>query len=86
MGTGKKPVDYGMAEALAFASLVKPNLERQQIPVRLSGQDSRRGTFNQRHSVLLDIEDEIGICPAAPHRARPGAVRHLQFDRFQKPA
>ena len=50
MGTGKKPVDYGMAEALAFASLVK-----QGIPVRLSGQDTRRGTFNQRHSVLLDI-------------------------------
>jgi len=58
MGTGKKPVDYGMAEALAFASLVK-----QGIPVRLSGQDSRRATFNQRHSVLLDIEDEIEYVP-----------------------
>jgi 2-oxoglutarate dehydrogenase E1 component len=53
MGSGKRPVDYGMAEALAFASLVKSG-----IPVRLSGQDSRRGTFNQRHSVLLDIENE----------------------------
>jgi 2-oxoglutarate dehydrogenase E1 component len=58
MGTGKKPVDYGMAEALAFASLVK-----QGIPVRLSGQDTRRGTFNQRHSVLLDIEDETEYVP-----------------------
>ncbi len=58
MGTGKKPVDYGMAEALAFASLMK-----QGIPVRLSGQDSRRGTFNQRHSVLLDIEDETEYMP-----------------------
>ena len=58
MGTGKKPVDYGMAEALAFASLVK-----QGIPVRLSGQDSRRATFNQRHSVLLDIEDETEYVP-----------------------
>jgi 2-oxoglutarate dehydrogenase E1 component len=58
MGTGKKPVDYGMAEALAFASLVK-----QRIPVRLSGQDSRRGTFNQRHSVLLDIQDESEYVP-----------------------
>ncbi len=58
MGTGKKPVDYGMAEALAFASLAK-----QGIPVRLSGQDSRRATFNQRHSVLLDIEDETEYMP-----------------------
>ncbi len=58
MGTGKKPVDYGMAEALAFASLVK-----QGIPVRLSGQDSRRATFNQRHSVFLDIEDETEYVP-----------------------
>ncbi|MGD0791137.1 MAG: 2-oxoglutarate dehydrogenase E1 component [Terriglobales bacterium] len=58
MGTGKKPVDYGMAEALAFASLVK-----QGIPVRLSGQDSRRATFNQRHSVLLDIQDESEYVP-----------------------
>ncbi len=58
MGTGKKPVDYGMAEALAFASLVK-----QGIPVRLSGQDSRRATFNQRHSVLLDVEDETEYIP-----------------------
>src|SRR5271165_5396022 len=58
MGTGKKPVDYGMAEALAFASLVK-----QGIPVRLSGQDSRRATFNQRHSVLLDTQDETEYVP-----------------------
>ena len=58
MGSGKRPVDYGMAEALAFASLVKNG-----IPVRLSGQDSRRGTFNQRHSVLIDVEDESEYVP-----------------------
>ncbi len=58
MGAGKRPVDYGMAEALAFASLVKAG-----IPVRLSGQDSRRGTFNQRHSVLIDIENENEYVP-----------------------
>ena len=58
MGAGKRPVDYGMAEALAFASLVKDG-----TPVRLSGQDSRRGTFNQRHSVLLDIENEQEYVP-----------------------
>jgi 2-oxoglutarate dehydrogenase E1 component len=58
MGHGKRTVDYGMAEALAFASLVK-----QGVPVRMSGQDSRRGTFNQRHSVLLDIENEQEFVP-----------------------
>src|SRR6202453_1864871 len=58
MGAGKRDVDYGMAEALAFASLAKAG-----IPVRLSGQDSRRGTFNQRHSVLIDIENENEYVP-----------------------
>ena len=58
MGNGKRPVDYGMAEALAFGSLVKAG-----IPVRLSGQDSRRGTFNQRHSVLVDVENEQEYVP-----------------------
>jgi len=58
MGAGKKPLDYGMAEALAFASLVK-----RGIPVRLSGQDSRRATFNQRHAVLFDTENESEYVP-----------------------
>ncbi len=58
MGAGKRLVDYGMAEALAFASLVKAGTH-----VRFSGQDSRRGTFNQRHSVLVDIENENEYVP-----------------------
>ncbi|HZQ71104.1 MAG TPA: 2-oxoglutarate dehydrogenase E1 component [Terriglobales bacterium] len=68
MVLGKRAVDYGMAEALAFGSLAKAG-----IPVRLSGQDSRRGTFNQRHSVLLDIENEQEYVPlehVAPGQAR----------------
>lgn len=44
-----KGIDWANAEALAFASLLAEN-----VPVRLSGQDSRRGTFNQRHSTLVD--------------------------------
>ena len=60
MGEGKKPLDYGMAEALAFGSLVKVG-----VPVRLSGQDSKRGTFNQRHSVLVDTENENEYIPLA---------------------
>ena len=58
MGGGKRLVDYGMAEALAFGSLVKSG-----IHVRMSGQDSRRGTFNQRHSVLIDTENENEYVP-----------------------
>ena len=58
MGNGKKPIDYGMAELLAYAALLKSG-----TPVRLSGQDSQRGTFNQRHSVLIDIETEVRYSP-----------------------
>jgi 2-oxoglutarate dehydrogenase E1 component len=68
MGHGKRPVDYGMAEALAFASLVEHG-----TPVRLTGQDSKRGTFNQRHAVLIDTSDEheyIPLCHISPNQAR----------------
>jgi 2-oxoglutarate dehydrogenase E1 component len=58
MAQGKRPLDYGMAEALAFGSLLK-----QRVPVRLSGQDSQRGTFNQRHASLIDIETEEEYLP-----------------------
>jgi 2-oxoglutarate dehydrogenase E1 component len=58
MGRGARSFDYGMAEAVAFGSLVQAG-----IPVRLSGQDSQRGTFNQRHSVLIDIENEQPLVP-----------------------
>lgn len=58
MVEGKRPVDYGMAEALAFASLALSG-----TPIRLTGQDSRRGTFNHRHSTLIDIENESYYMP-----------------------
>ena len=58
MGAGKRPFDYGMAELVAFASLLE-----QGTPVRLTGQDSERGTFNQRHSVMVDIETERKFFP-----------------------
>jgi 2-oxoglutarate dehydrogenase E1 component len=60
MGSGKRSLDYGMAEAFAMGSLLK-----QGVPVRLSGQDTRRGTFNQRHSALVDIENESEYMPLA---------------------
>ncbi|HXN99584.1 MAG TPA: 2-oxoglutarate dehydrogenase E1 component [Candidatus Acidoferrales bacterium] len=58
MARGKRAIDYGMAEALAFGSLVK-----QGTPVRLTGQDTKRGTFNQRHAALIDIETEEEYVP-----------------------
>jgi 2-oxoglutarate dehydrogenase E1 component len=51
-------IDWSTAEALAFCSLL---LEGH--PVRLSGQDTERGTFSQRHSVLVDQEDESRYIP-----------------------
>jgi 2-oxoglutarate dehydrogenase E1 component len=58
MGHGKRPVDYGFAEALAFGSLLL-----EGTPVRLTGQDTQRGTFNQRHAVLIDTETEHNYLP-----------------------
>ncbi len=60
MGAGKSLVDYGMAEALAFGSLLT-----EGIPVRLSGEDSKRGTFNQRHAALIDTQTEAEVIPLA---------------------
>jgi 2-oxoglutarate dehydrogenase E1 component len=67
MGTGKSPIDYGMAEAMAFGSLLV-----EGIPIRLSGQDARRGTFNHRHSCLIDTENEreyVPLCNLSPNQA-----------------
>ena len=51
MSLGEKPIDWGMAEQLAFGSLLW-----EGTPVRLNGQDSRRGTFNHRQAVNFDIQ------------------------------
>jgi 2-oxoglutarate dehydrogenase E1 component len=51
-------IDWSTGEALAFCSLLLDG-----TPVRLSGQDSERGTFSQRHSVLIDQESENRYIP-----------------------
>jgi len=51
MGEGTQPMDWAFAEAIAFGSLA---LEGTRV--RLSGQDSGRGTFSQRHAVLYDTQ------------------------------
>ena len=53
MGRGDVNVDWGMGEHMAFASLVASG-----YPVRLSGEDSGRGTFTHRHAVLHDQNRE----------------------------
>ncbi|MFO1083988.1 MAG: 2-oxoglutarate dehydrogenase E1 component [Reyranellaceae bacterium] len=61
-------IDWATGEALAFGTLLA-----EGTPVRLSGQDSGRGTFSQRHSVLVDQTTEDKYIPlnhVAPHQAR----------------
>ena len=53
MGRGDIPVDWGMGEHMAFASLVASG-----YPIRLSGEDSGRGTFTHRHAVIHDQNRE----------------------------
>jgi 2-oxoglutarate dehydrogenase E1 component len=62
-------IDWSTAEALACASLLD-----EGIPVRLSGQDSERGTFSQRHSVLIDQQTEARYIPL--NHIRDGQARY----------
>ena len=52
------PIDWGLAEALAFGTLVL-----EGIPIRLSGQDCERGTFSHRHAVLHDMDTGDTFAP-----------------------
>ena len=62
-------IDWATAESLAFGSLVD-----EGHPVRLSGQDCERGTFSQRHSVLIDQETEARYVPL--NNIRDGQSRY----------
>jgi 2-oxoglutarate dehydrogenase E1 component len=75
MVRGERKVDWGMAEALAFGSLLW-----EGTPVRLSGEDSRRGTFNQRHAVLIDTKTGAEHVPLSS--LREGQAR---FDVYDSP-
>lgn len=54
----RKSINWGLAESLAFGTLLF-----EGTPIRLSGQDSRRGTFSQRHTVFYDRRDERAYIP-----------------------
>jgi len=58
MTAGGLPLDWGYAEIMAYATLVK-----EGYPVRMSGQDSGRGTFFHRHAVLHNQKDGIAFVP-----------------------
>ena len=64
----KEPLDWAFAETLAIGSLLW-----EDTPVRLSGQDSRRGTFSQRHAVLVDTKTEERHIP----------LNHLKEDQAE---
>jgi 2-oxoglutarate dehydrogenase E1 component len=68
-------IDWGQAEALSFASLLEDG-----IPVRLSGQDTERGTFAHRHLVLHDPDTGETI---APIQYLPGA--NASFEVYNSP-
>ncbi len=58
MRAGELPLDWGMAENLAYATLVDENFS-----VRMSGQDCGRGTFFHRHAVLHNIDSKDTLMP-----------------------
>src|SRR5207237_1154206 len=62
---GAAPIDWAFAEALAFGSLALGGSR-----VRLSGQDSGRGTFSQRHAVLYDTQTGESWSPLAELRSK----------------
>src|SRR5688572_11552799 len=75
MGEGTLPVDWAFAEAVAFGSSVLDGTR-----VRLSGQDSGRGTFSQRHAVLYDTQTGRQWTPLS--ELRSPASPEAQFEVF----
>jgi len=72
MAAGEQPLDWAAAEALAFGTLAC-----EGYPVRLSGQDSQRGTFSHRHSVLHDSGDGKTYAPLGHLAADQAKVETL---------
>jgi 2-oxoglutarate dehydrogenase E1 component len=89
-----RAISYADAESLAYGSLLL-----EGTPVRLSGQDVRRGTFSHRHAVLRDVQTgepytplnnmrEVGIEGTADHpgtAAEDGRVRQARFSVYDSP-
>ncbi len=75
MGMGEVPMDWGFAEAMAFGSLVKDG-----VNVRLSGQDSGRGTFSHRHALMYDTQTGAIWCPLGELSPENKNAKFMVFD------
>jgi 2-oxoglutarate dehydrogenase E1 component len=75
MGSGELPIDWAFAEAVAFGSIVIDGTR-----VRLSGQDSGRGTFSQRHAVLYDTQTGQSWAPLEELRSQ--SAPEARFEVF----
>jgi 2-oxoglutarate dehydrogenase E1 component len=75
MGEGQAPLDWGFAELMAFGSI---GLEGTRV--RLSGQDSGRGTFSHRHAILYDTRTGRPWAPLSEMTARNGRALVEVFD------
>jgi 2-oxoglutarate decarboxylase len=64
-------IDWAQAESLAFSSLIT-----EGVPIRLTGQDTERGTFSQRHLVLHDAKTGQTLCPI---QQLPGATAPFEL-------
>lgn len=73
LSSGEGSIDWATAEALAFGSLL-----RDGINIRFTGEDTRRGTFSQRHSVLTSMDNEEEFTPL--NHIRPGQGTLHIFD------
>jgi 2-oxoglutarate dehydrogenase E1 component len=74
-GPGARPIDWGMGELLAYGSLLW-----EGVHVRLSGQDSCRGTFSHRHALLMDQAKEQEYVPLKHLKLGQG-----RFDIYNSP-
>lgn len=74
-GQGSRPIDWGMGELLAYGSILWDGRR-----IRLSGQDSCRGTFSHRHALLMDQVKEQGYIPLKHLKSDQGA-----FDVYNSP-
>jgi len=68
MAAGELPLDWGFAESLAYATLLA-----EDFTVRITGQDSRRGTFFHRHAALHEQDSGDVLIPLAGISQRPNA-------------
>ena len=76
MAAGKIPINWGFAESMAYATLLS-----EGYPIRLTGQDVRRGTFSHRHAAIYNAEDGLGHIPLV-NVARESSTRMDIYDSF----